>query len=926
MIDLSSSFIRTQVAESDIIFKRGERIYEHGTFMCARSVPEEGIFVYDVDGNYGDYTTRIRVSRDGVNTSCDCPFPGNGCKHTVAVLLDVQDRLAAWKSAATEVPVLEQDQAPDYLTEEEIQAQALEDRKKRSRFEAFTLTEGDMLKGEHLVETPKGRQYAVTLHDPEKGRGHCTCPDFDTNRLNTCKHMILVTRTLKKKQNFKSRLQDERFPFVDIYWDSTADRPRMFNERPESEIENVAPVLADYFDDQGFFSRSDFSDFITFMDRLDGSKRVRIQESVLGRLDDHLHLRQLESMAHEGLPNISGIQTTLYPYQMDGVRFGLYRRAVLIGDEMGLGKTLQAIVLALLKKEVFGFQKVLVITLASLKEQWKREIERFTDERALVVAGSAAQRQEMYDTDPRLFKITNYEAVLRDVNVLHRFKPDLVILDEAQRIKNFTTKTAETVKSLPRKHGLVLTGTPLENKLEDVYSIVQFLEPDLLAPLWKFAADHFMLSRTSKGKIIGYRNLALLREKLSPIVIRRKKEEVLQDLPDEIVNNYYLDLHERQAKMHSGYSQALMPLINKKFLTPMDIRRIQELLLCMRRVCDSTFLIDRKTHISPKLKELESILDELVVENRRKVVIFSEWTTMTYLIAKYLSKAGICFVELSGKVPVNKRQALIDEFTNNPECRVFLSTDAGGTGLNLQAADCVINFELPWNPAKLNQRIGRVNRIGQQSRCVNVVNLICKYSIEESILAGIHLKTELFDGVFDAGPDEVTFSKEKRNQMLARLREMMGEPEPVTTPEPRPSEDIPEDTPHYLNPEVLGREAEREVAYEAEEAFDAAGDSGDGDEAAVAAPENLPAAAMRTSEIPAESGGPSVPSDTARPPRQSPEQMEKILDDGMKFLGGLLEMATGEALKTTGEDERMVNIDRQTGEVTLKFRLPGFGG
>lgn len=99
MIDLSSSFIRTQVAESDIIFKRGERIYEHGTFMCAQSVPEEGVFVYDVDGNYGDYTTRIQVSMDGVKTSCDCPFPGKGCKHTVAVLLDVQDRLAAWKSA-----------------------------------------------------------------------------------------------------------------------------------------------------------------------------------------------------------------------------------------------------------------------------------------------------------------------------------------------------------------------------------------------------------------------------------------------------------------------------------------------------------------------------------------------------------------------------------------------------------------------------------------------------------------------------------------------------------------------------------------------------------------------------------------------------------------------------------------------------------
>ncbi len=133
---------------------------------------------------------------------------------------------------------------------------------------------------------------------------------------------------------------------------------------------------------------------------------------------------------------------------------------------MGLGKTLQAIVLAILKKEIFGFSKVLVITLASLKEQWKREIERFSDEKAVVVAGSPQKHRTTYMTEEGLFKITNYEAVLRDTTILARFKPDLVILDEAQRIKNFSTKTADAVKGLPRRHALVLTGTPLENKLK----------------------------------------------------------------------------------------------------------------------------------------------------------------------------------------------------------------------------------------------------------------------------------------------------------------------------------------------------------------------------------------------------------------------------------------------------------------------------
>jgi SNF2 family DNA or RNA helicase len=482
--------------------------------------------------------------------------------------------------------------------------------------------------------------------------------------------------------------------------------------------------------------------------------------------------------------------------------------------------------------------------------------------------------------------------VLRDVTIISRFKPDLIILDEAQRIKNFETKTAEAVKSLPRQHALVLTGTPLENKLEDVYSIVQFLDPELLSPLWKFAADHFLLSRYKKRQILGYRNLEKLHKKLQPLVIRRRKEEVLDDLPEQIVNDYYLELHETQAEIHAGYSQSLLPLLNKKFFTPMDLRKIQVLLLKMRQVCDSTHLIDRETHISPKLDELASILDELVVENKRKVVIFSEWTTMTFLIGKHLSRVGIPFVELSGRVPVKKRQALIDEFSTNPDCKVFLSTDAGGTGLNLQAADSVVNFEIPWNPAKLNQRIGRVNRIGQQSSCVNVINLICKSSIEMRIMAGIQLKGELFSGVFDGGVDEVMFDREKRQEMVNRLREMLGEELEPPAVESIPSEELAEDTPHFLNPEVLKEE---------ETAGDFIGEE----------QESVPVAAP--------------PAEKAHPVEQTPEKMEAVLNQGMSFISGLLEMATGQKIEAAGgEGEKMVTLDKETGEVTLKFKLPGF--
>lgn len=916
MVQLSPAKI-SAFADSKVIFQRGQELFRFGAFQCLEQDRDKGLFLYEVDGSYGNYRTEIRLN-GSVRASCDCPYPGTGCKHAVAVLFDVMHRGLDLPSAAP--PPVTEAVETDYLAPEEIRRQAIEDRKLRAAKERFKVVQGDMFKGDHLVQTDKGRQYQVTVHDPESGQGHCSCPDFQSNCLGVCKHLLFLTGSLRGQDKFARAVKQEHFPYVDVFWDAQAARPRVFHQQKREKLGNLQALLDQVFDGDGLFRSTDLADFMEHVGPLSEFKQVRLQEGLLHKLSLAVHDRELAALAREGVvPDMSAaMKVKPYRYQDEGVRFGLFKRATLIGDEMGLGKTMQAIALAVLKKEVFGFSKVLVVTLSSLKEQWRREIERFTREKALVIAGPVHQRRQQYQQQDSLFKVTNYEAVLRDVSVISRFKPDLIILDEAQRIKNFETKTAEAVKSLPRLHSLVLTGTPLENKLEDVYSIVQFLDPDLLSPLWRFAADHFLLSRRKKGQILGYRNLDVLHQKLRPLVIRRRKEEVLDQLPEQIQNDYYLDLDAKQAEIHAGYSQSLLPLLNKKFLTPMDMQRIQMLLLKMRQVCDSTHLIDRETNISPKLDELASILDELVIQNSRKVVIFSEWTTMTFLIGKHLSRAGIPFVELSGKVPVAKRQCLIDEFTNNEQCKVFLSTDAGGTGLNLQAADCVINFELPWNPAKLNQRIGRVNRIGQQSTCIHVINLICKRSIEERILAGIKLKSALFDGVFDGGESEVMFSREKRQELVNRLRELMGEEQSEIRTESWPADELPEDTPHYLNPEAL---RDRQPDYMGEEA----GGDGDATEPVADAVGAAEAQDERGQGASGQDASSASDASSGSGPGQSPEKMEAVLNQGMAFLSGLLEMATGQKIAAS-DDKRMIEVDRQTGEVTLKFKLPGFGG
>lgn len=914
MPPLSPNYIRREIADSEAIYTRGLRLCTHGAFVPMQIDSEQEHYEFSVDGNYGDYTIKVNLNTKAPRTSCDCPYPGEGCKHVVAALLYIerlQYKASKQQHHETATQTVETTIADEdgFLTPDEIRAQALKDRESRARTEKFGLKAGEMFKGAHRVTNLDGRAYTVTLHDPVAGRGHCSCPDYLTNRLGTCKHLLFAADALAKKRGFKTRMKNEVFPFIDLYWDSAEDAPRVYAQLPQRTTIAEREALARCFDAAGRFSSKRLGELMKILPVLDRSKKVKIQPEVLRRLEIHLEEEGLAAAATAGeMPPIP-LRADLYPYQTEGVRFALHRSAALIGDEMGLGKTLQAIAVALLKAELFDFKRVLVVTLASLKEQWRREIERFSDTDAVVVTGNAIQRRTIYREDPAFFKITNYEAVLRDKKVIAEWAPDLVILDEAQRIKNFTTKTAATIKGLPRRHALVLTGTPLENRLEDIYSITQFLDTRLLSPLWQFAAEHFMISRTKKNKIEGYRNLESLNHKLKGLVLRRRKEEVLKDLPDQVVNTYFVPMTREQCELHESYRAPLASILSKKYITPMDLRRIHELLLRMRQACNSTYLIDRETNISPKLDELSSILDELVIQNGRKLVLFSEWTTMTYLIARQLSEAGIGFVELSGKVPVPKRQALIDTFSNDPDCRVFLSTDAGGTGLNLQAADCVINFELPWNPARLNQRIGRVNRIGQRSRCINVVNLVSRGGIEERIMAGLQLKLDLFESVFEEGADSVTFSQSKKEELLNQLRGLVDESVSTSS-----SKEIPEDTPHYMNPAALAASQEEET-------------TGPGVSAAVkATPEealDITGEENGETHIGAAAQASSTPSDSLQA-AQSPEKIEAILNQGVGFLSGIMEMATGQPLSGDNTDGRLVTLDKDTGEVTLKFKLPNF--
>ncbi|MCH8044362.1 MAG: DEAD/DEAH box helicase [Planctomycetes bacterium] len=366
-------------------------------------------------------------------------------------------------------------------------------------------------------------------------------------------------------------------------------------------------------------------------------------------------------------------------------------------------------------------------------------------------------REKQFREEDVFYKITNYDTVFRDQQAIERWAPDLVILDEAQRIKNWKTRTARSVKLIESPYCIVLTGTPLENRLEELVSIVQFIDRHRLGPTFRFLHDHQEFEEGTT-RVIGYRNLDRIGETLKPILIRRRKDEVLDQLPERIDKNFFVPMTPQQMDLHEENREAVAKVIAKwrrfGYLAEADQRRLMICLQNMRMSCNSTFLLDKKTDFGTKADEWATLLEEVFEEPGVKAVVFSQWVRTHELLQRRIADRNWDHIFFHGGVPSPKRKGLVDRFREDPDCRLFLSTDAGGVGLNLQSASVVVNMDLPWNPAILEQRIGRVHRLGQK-RPVQVFNFIAEGTIEHGMLGLLGFKQSLFAGVLDGGEKNV---------------------------------------------------------------------------------------------------------------------------------------------------------------------------
>ncbi|MDO8512497.1 MAG: DEAD/DEAH box helicase [bacterium] len=671
------------------------------------------------------------------------------------------------------------------------------------------------LDGEHPVfadytvqNLSSGTSYKVALRSRESGPNFCTCLDFKTNMLGTCKHIEVVLYYINKDKKLVSLLNENYRPsYSSIYLKYGSARAVMFRIGINN-AEKYEELARKYCDKQyrllpSTFNRIDeflkavekiSSDFRSYPDALDFIITAREDRARCALVSRKIASRKEKFFA-------SFLKVPLYSFQQEGIIFAVRAGRCLIADDMGLGKTIQAVGVAELLRKEFGTSKVLIVCPTSLKYQWQTEIARFSDSKAQVMEGSALDRWKIYGAGSveNYYTVTSYNVIEADLKAINQAEFDLVILDEAQRIKNWQTKTARAVKRIVSRYAVVLTGTPIENKLEELYSIIQFIDPYKMGPLYRFLEEHQMRDKT--GKVVGYRELNKIQTLLSDVVIRRTRSEVLKQLPGRTDKNLFVPLTKEQDDIHQDYAQEVSKLVNKwKRFGYLDEKDRQKLLIslnCMRMVSDSTFILDQETRFDTKIEELMSILENLLMAADQKIVVFSQWERMTRLVGKELENRRVGFTHLHGGVPSKKRKALLDEFSNNTDCRVFLSTDAGGVGLNLQCASAIINLDLPWNPAVLEQRIGRIYRHGQK-RNVSVINLVSKGSIEERMLDLLKFKASLFAGALDGGADEIFMGEDKFKRFMGQVEKITAVPmrnEPITLSETDAQKDASEKKP-----------------------------------------------------------------------------------------------------------------------------------
>ena len=428
-------------------------------------------------------------------------------------------------------------------------------------------------------------------------------------------------------------------------------------------------------------------------------------------------------------------------YQRVGANFLSTTGKCILADDMGTGKTLQTITAC----EELGAKRVLVVCPNSLKWNWHDEVGKWTDSKAVVVDGARAKREKAIEEFDGKYLIINYES-MRLHEELQKMHWDVLVLDEAHKIKNRKAQQTKAVKKVKADRVFLLTGTPMLNRPDELWSLLHRLYPDKFRSYWRFVERYCTITDNGWGKEIGMgtpEQQEELKRLLAPIMLRRTKKEVLTELPDKIHQRFLVELTGKQAKIYKSMERdAIATLSNGETIAaPVVIAQITRL----RQIAVSTQLLSEEVAESAKFEALMELIQDNITGH--KIVVFSQFRRAIELFSKQLDEAGIKWVAVTGAVKQEDRHQATKDFQEKDDVRVMLATiEAAAHGLTWTAADIAVFLDRHWTPAINAQAEDRLHRMGQKNS-VTIVNMVARGTVEEYIEKLLEAKGESFDAI-----------------------------------------------------------------------------------------------------------------------------------------------------------------------------------
>ncbi|MEO6848487.1 MAG: DEAD/DEAH box helicase [Chthoniobacterales bacterium] len=584
------------------------------------------------------------------------------------------------------------------------------------------------------VLSDSGKTYEVEIRDLAWRQVFCNCVDFRINKLGTCKHVEAVVEYLKRRVSSEyDHAMESVSTRIDIV---PGELPGSLSI--ERGAQQLPPLLKRLLSAEDSVNALNNDAFLRAAKAYEPQVRISLElRDALAREQaqrERLDLRRdYEESVRRGDAPPSETLVPLYPYQREGMLHLAFQERAVVADEFGLNRAAQAIGASLLLRRLNRAQHVLIITSASLIPLWETEIKEHADAPYLVVEGVAKRRMASYRLGS-FFTVVRFEDAVADIEAINAIlKPDVVILDEAQRIRDWHSPTAMRVKQLESRYGFVLTGMEFGESPDEIYSIMSFVDPTVLGPLFRFNRDYYIFDESQS--VVGVQNLDKLREKVRSYFLRRSRIEVASQIPKRTERTYFVRLTKRQRELyarHETTGQSLLKAAKTGKVSEGHRENLMRAMGMLRMICASPAILGDKDKGSAKLQEIEAILRECLQQPLQKIILFSEWERMLQLVEDICVKLGIGFTWNKGALAGNQRRKEIERFNEDDTCRVLLSTDAVASGIQLKGAGVLINCDIPWSTEKLEQRIARVQSL-DPNHPLSVIHLVAADTVEQKI-------------------------------------------------------------------------------------------------------------------------------------------------------------------------------------------------